>query len=168
MSKTKTSQNRPDQPFQTTDRTTDHILCETRHFNAQGDFTHRTLNINSAHLKVALRRIIGEYPGVAFRTENVRLQAPYRCLFHYLEELRGELEGRRGRRKVGGEMGVAAGKVGGMSDGEEERKGEKAQELESESIEHLAFLVEFIEEEFKDVIFETRNYLPEGLISYEK
>lgn len=65
-------------------------------------------------------------------------------------------------------MGVAAGKVGGMSDGEEERKGEKAQELESESIEHLAFLVEFIEEEFKDVIFETRNYLPEGLIPYER
>jgi len=92
----------------------------------------------------------------------VRLQAPYRCLFHYLEELRGELEGRRGRRKVGGEMG--------MSDGEEcgERKGEKAQEVETESIEHLEFLLEFIEEEFKDVIFETRNYLPEGLISYEK
>ena len=78
------------------------------------------------------------------------------------------MEGRRIRRKVGREVRPTDG-VGGMSDGEcggGERKGEKAQELENESIEHLAFLIEFIEEEFKDVMFETRNYLPEGLISY--
>lgn len=185
MSKLKESLKRTDQPGQTTDRSTDHILRETRHLNSQGDFTHRSLNINSPHLKNALRRIIGEYPGVTFRTENVRLQAPYRCLFHYLEELRRELEEQRIRRKVEGEMRGMNREVGreveGMSDEEEGggggggRKGEdkhglegKAPELMNESIEHLEFLVEFIEEEFKEVRFEAENYLPEGLVSYER
>jgi len=171
MSKLKVSLKRTDEPGQTTDYGTDHVLCEIRHFNAQGDFTHRSLNINSAHLKDALRRIVGEYPGVTFRTENVRLRAPYRCLFHYLEELRGELEGWRGRRKVEGEgrgtNGEGEGGFGGEDGGWERRGLERnSQELENESIEHLKFLVEFIEEEFKEVTFEARNYLPEGLVSY--
>ena len=181
MSNLKLSPKRTDQPSQTTDHDTDHILYETRHFNAQGEFTHRSLNINSPHVKDTLRRIIGEYPGATFRTENVRLQAPYRCLFHYLEELRRELEEQRGRRKVEGEMRVmnreVGREVGGMSDDEErgESKGDdrlalekKTRELVNESIEHLEFLVEFIEEEFKEARFEAENYLPEGLISYEK
>ncbi|RPA95716.1 P-loop containing nucleoside triphosphate hydrolase protein [Choiromyces venosus 120613-1] len=132
----KVSLKRTDQPGETTDRGADHVLCETRHFNAQGDFTHRSLNINSPHLKDALHGIIGDYPGISFRTENVHLRAPYRCLFHYLDELRRELEEQKIRRK-------------------------------NESIEHLEFLVGFIEEEFEEVRFEAGNYLPEGLVSYE-
>lgn len=68
--------------------------------------------------------------------------------------------------------------VGSISDEEEGgggRKGgdklaleKKAHELLNESIEHLEFLIEFIEEEFKEVKFETENYLPEGLVSYER
>lgn len=57
---------------------------------------------------------------------------------------------------------------GGGRKGEEKQVLEKARELLNESIEHLEFLIEFIEEEFKEVRFEAENYLPEGLISYEK
>ena len=75
-------------------------------------------------------------------------------------------------------MGVMNREVGSISDKEEggggRKRGDKlalekkTHELMNENIEHLEFLVEFIEEEFKEVKFETENYLPEGLVSYER
>lgn len=160
-----------------------YVLCETRHFNHGGEFTHRSLAINSPHMKAALRRVIGEYPGVSATTAEVRLRSPYRCLFHNLDELKGELEDLKVRRKVEEEMRVMNMEVERMRqiDYEEDGSGEfpeedegragvdyqQAREVEDEAVEHLEFLIAFVEQEFEDEINDGKNYLPEGLITYE-
>ena len=76
-------------------------------------------------------------------------------------------------REVGREVwGMSHEEEGGRGGGRKEEDKQvlekKTRELMNESIEHLEFLVEFIEEEFKEVRFEAENYLPEGLVSYER
>jgi hypothetical protein len=44
---------------------------------------------------------------------------------------------------------------------------QRARQLENEAIEHLELLIVFVEQEFEDVICDGKNYLPEGLITYE-
>lgn len=43
--------------------------------------------INSQHLKDILKETIGQYPGVSFLTKEITIDAPYRVLFHYKDEL---------------------------------------------------------------------------------
>lgn len=74
------------------DKWADYVLCELRHFNYENKFTHRTLEVKSKHLKEVLKNIIGEYPGISFRTHKIKLEFPLRCLYHYLDELAAELE----------------------------------------------------------------------------
>lgn len=43
--------------------------------------------INSQHLKDILKNTISSFPGVNFQTKDITVDAPYRVLFHYKDEL---------------------------------------------------------------------------------
>ena len=46
-----------------------------------------SLQINSQHLKDMLRDTIGDFPGISFQTKEITIDAPYRVLYHYKDEL---------------------------------------------------------------------------------
>ncbi|EME44360.1 hypothetical protein DOTSEDRAFT_88541 [Dothistroma septosporum NZE10] len=46
-----------------------------------------SLQVNSQHLKDILKSIIERFPGVSFQTKEITIDAPYRVLFHYKNEL---------------------------------------------------------------------------------
>jgi hypothetical protein len=91
------------------------------------------LQINSQHLKDILKDVIKEFPGLSFQTKDITIDAPYRVLYHYRDEI--------------------------------EKAGEKLEA--EEASEHLDLLLDFIDEEFKDVIEGVDNLKEQGLISYE-
>ncbi|GIZ44352.1 hypothetical protein CKM354_000755200 [Cercospora kikuchii] len=109
-------------------------LCLVRHMSHDNRYVQKTsLQVNSQHLKDILRDTIDSFPGISFHTKEITIDAPYRVLFHYKDEL--------------------------------EAAGEKLED--EDAIAHLDLLLEFIHEEFKDVIEESDNLREQGLMSYE-
>lgn len=194
------------------DQWADFVLCELRHFNYENKYTHRTLEVKSRHLKEVLKSVIGEYPGISFRTHKIKLEFPLHCLYHYLDELTAELEvlkkakeakaakePKKDKKKKGekkdkkdkkkkdkkkdeeesekeekteeeaNEEEVKDEKKDGKekSDDKKEVDEEKKQKGEEEAIEHLEFLVKFLDNEFQETIKDCKNLLPHGLITYE-
>ena len=96
-----------------------------------------TLQVNSDSLKDILRDRIGNFPGQSFHTNQVALEFPPRCLYHYLPELKEELE---------------------LC---------KTEDPESEAVRHLPILLDFIRQEFSDAINEGDNLREKGLVTYE-
>ncbi|KXT06785.1 hypothetical protein AC578_7166 [Pseudocercospora eumusae] len=63
-------------------------LCLVRHMDNSNKFVVKTsLQINSQHLKDILRDTIASFPGISFQTTEVTIDAPYRVLYHYKDEL---------------------------------------------------------------------------------
>lgn len=196
------------------DQWADFVLCELRHFNYENKYTHRTLEVKSRHLKEVLKSVIGEYPGISFRTHKIKLEFPLHCLYHYLDELTAELEvlkkakeakavkePKKDKKKKKGEKKDKKDKKKDKKDEEDEEKEEKTEEEaneeevkdgkkeksdekeksddkkevdeekkqkdEEEAIEHLEFLVKFLDNEFQETIKDCKNLLPHGLITYE-
>ncbi|KAJ7269329.1 hypothetical protein B0H12DRAFT_33079 [Mycena haematopus] len=73
-----------------------HILAVIRHFDPDHPEKEKiekaTLEVYSEHLRKILAQVIGDYPGVSFRTKHVSLRLPAHCLYHYLSELHAEAE----------------------------------------------------------------------------
>lgn len=173
------------------DKWANFILCEMRHFDYEQKYTHRTLEVKSKHLKTVLGKVIGEYPGISFKTVGINLSFPLRCFYHYLDALKAELEAmkaarpekvskkekgkkyeKKDKKKSDGDSGESS-KVGAANgDSKEEVKDEKREEEKKqkdakEAIEHLEFLVTFIENEFQDTIKDYNNLVPHGLITFD-
>ncbi|KAI5783678.1 P-loop containing nucleoside triphosphate hydrolase protein [Geopyxis carbonaria] len=115
------------------DRWREWVLCEVRHYDDKGVYTHSRLDIKSPILKEILKRVIGNYPGISFSTDKINLMLPAQCLFLYLNEIKAECKS-----------------------------------LEPESLErkHLDYFVEYLTEEFAELLLETKNLRPQGLITY--
>ncbi|KAK4496512.1 hypothetical protein PRZ48_012492 [Zasmidium cellare] len=63
-------------------------MCLVRYLDNSNKFVQKiALQINSQHLKDILRDTIGTFPGVSFQTKDITIDAPYRVLFHYKNEL---------------------------------------------------------------------------------
>lgn len=56
--------------------------------------------MNSQHLKDILKDTIGQFPGVSFQTKEITIDAPYRVLFHYKDELEKAGEGLQDQEAV--------------------------------------------------------------------
>jgi hypothetical protein len=61
-------------------------LVMNRHFNRRGTLLYTELEIQSRHIVMALRKVIGTYPGVDLAAKFVTIQEPPRCIFHYQDE----------------------------------------------------------------------------------
>jgi hypothetical protein len=109
-----------------------YVLCLTRLFDRKGRYTGSQLEIKSPHMKQILRHAIGDYPGVSFYTKDIKLGVQPKAFFHYLSEIKGEVD-----------------------------------TLEGEAREHGDFLVQYIEDQFEDIIKEYTNLLGQGLMTYE-
>ncbi|KUJ11269.1 P-loop containing nucleoside triphosphate hydrolase protein [Mollisia scopiformis] len=62
-------------------------LVFTRWYNYDSEVETTELVIRSLHLKKALSKVIKEYPGINFKTQNIILGDLPKCLFHYRKEL---------------------------------------------------------------------------------
>ncbi|KAM3420591.1 hypothetical protein BST61_g3853 [Cercospora zeina] len=63
-------------------------LCLVRHMGHDNRYVQKTsLQVNSQHLKDILRDTIDSFPGISFHTKDITIDAPYRVLFHYKDEL---------------------------------------------------------------------------------
>ncbi|SMR61103.1 unnamed protein product [Zymoseptoria tritici ST99CH_1E4] len=63
-------------------------LCLVRHMDRTNKQVQRiSLQINSQHLKDILKETISDFPGVSFQTKDITIDAPYRVLYHYKDEL---------------------------------------------------------------------------------
>lgn len=170
------------------DKWPDYILCELRHFDYEHKFDRRTLEIKSNHLKEFLRNFIGEYPGISFKTDKIKLDFPLRCLYHYLDDLTAELEVKKQKQAEGSknELKVQNNKKDEKKKSKKDSKREEStiaeanrktgaanleessQEDTGEAIEHLEFFIQFISNEFQETIADCKNLLPHGLITYEQ
>lgn len=66
-----------------------YALCVTRVFDRNNKRVLQTsLQVNSTHLKDLLKDIIKHYPGISFQTKDVKIQAPYHCLYHHRQEIK--------------------------------------------------------------------------------
>ncbi|KAK8131641.1 ATPase family AAA domain-containing protein 3B [Apiospora sp. TS-2023a] len=65
-------------------------LVITRHYSRENPrkVRHTELEIQSKHIIIALRKVIGTYDGVDFTSKSVSILEPPRCLFHHRDELR--------------------------------------------------------------------------------
>ncbi|KAH8880552.1 AAA family ATPase [Thozetella sp. PMI_491] len=69
------------------------VLCVLRTYNNTNEWVQQTtLQINSQALKDLLADIIGYYPGQSFHTEDISIDFPAHCLYHYRPELKAALE----------------------------------------------------------------------------
>ncbi|KAF2210383.1 hypothetical protein CERZMDRAFT_69393 [Cercospora zeae-maydis SCOH1-5] len=63
-------------------------LCLVRHMSHDNKYVQKIgLQVNSQHLKDILRETIDSFPGISFHTKDITIDAPYRVLFHYKDEL---------------------------------------------------------------------------------
>ncbi|CZT24619.1 uncharacterized protein RCC_10344 [Ramularia collo-cygni] len=63
-------------------------LCLVKHMDSGNTRVQKTsLQVNSQHLKDILKDTISQFPGVSFQTKDITIDAPYRVLFHYKDEL---------------------------------------------------------------------------------
>ncbi|KAK8084452.1 AAA family ATPase [Apiospora hydei] len=69
-------------------------LVVTRHYSRWNpQKVHYTeLEVQSKHIIVALRKVIGTYQGIDFTSKTVSIMEPPRCLFHYRDKLRQHAE----------------------------------------------------------------------------
>lgn len=154
----------------TEDKWANYILCEIRHFNWEQKVYQRSLQVKSNHLKAVLRKVIGEYPGVSFRTPAIKLTFPLNSLYHYLEELKAELEV---MKKANAADAEADAEKKEETNGDANEKPKNAEEEKpskedaEEAITHLEYLINYLEIEFDEVIQDVANLIPQGLISYE-
>lgn len=147
------------------DKWGNYILCDIRSFDPKQRPYHRSLEIKSKHLKAILAKVIGDYPGVSFHTAAIKLSYPLNSLYHYLEELKEELEAIKSANASNIEENDTNGKVKEkMGDQKEEKQSKEDAE---EAISHLEYLIDYVENEFDEVIKEVANLLPQGLISYD-
>ncbi|KAH8145615.1 uncharacterized protein LAJ45_10416 [Morchella importuna] len=151
----------------TEDKWANYILCEITHFNWEQKVCQRSLEVKSKHLKAVLRKVIGDqYPGVSFRTVAIKLSFPLNSLYHYLEELKAELEVMKKASAADTEKKEETN--GGANEKPKNPEEEKlSKEDAEEAIAHLEYLVNYLEIEFDEVIKDVANLLPQGLISYE-
>lgn len=81
-----------DVPEQTTNWYEKFALCVTRQYdNSNRYVTRTTLQINSEPLKEILADVIGNYPGQSFHTNDIGIDFPAHCLYHYRSELKAAL-----------------------------------------------------------------------------
>ncbi|KAI5838547.1 hypothetical protein DFP73DRAFT_580620 [Morchella snyderi] len=157
----------------TEDQWANYILCEIRHFSWEQKVCQRSLEVKSKHLKAVLRKVIGEYPGVSFRTAAIKLTFPLNSLYHYLEELKAELEVMKKANAPDAEKEKEKEKEKEETNGDANEKTKNPEEEKlskedtEEAIVHLDYLVKYLEIEFDEVIKDVANLLPQGLISYE-
>ncbi|KAF5388758.1 hypothetical protein D9757_005573 [Collybiopsis confluens] len=75
-------------PKDNDDKWSNYVLTYTRHFDQEHDrFIFSKITIKSLSLKRILKRVINDYPGESFATDNVELTLPSEVLLHYREEL---------------------------------------------------------------------------------
>lgn len=58
-----------------------------RHYLRDGELEEQSTEINSPHIKDALRAVVKGYPGVSLQGETIIIKGELRCVFHYREEL---------------------------------------------------------------------------------
>ncbi|EMC97645.1 hypothetical protein BAUCODRAFT_69134 [Baudoinia panamericana UAMH 10762] len=63
-------------------------LCVIQHMDRSNKYVQSvSLQVNSKHLKDILKDVIGDYPGISFRTKDISITKPYHVLYHYHKEL---------------------------------------------------------------------------------
>ena len=62
-------------------------LVQTRYYDYSGDLSYTDVEVRSPYMKTALRKVIKEYPGMAFKTNKIIFRDEPRCIFHYRREL---------------------------------------------------------------------------------
>lgn len=139
-----------------------YALTVTRHFNEDNKFSHRTLQINSPHIKSVLKEVIGDYPGQSYNTENISLVLPAWSLFHYLDDLK-KLTVLGGDGSGGVKLCRDDG-LSGMSDMKED--GNESEDSVAGRRDHLKCMVSWLDDEFKDILSNYKNLVCEGLITY--
>ena len=64
-----------------------YALCSYKWFSRGGEIEQQSVEIFSSHIILALQKIINEYPSEHFWSDTVTIDAPYKPVFHYRNEL---------------------------------------------------------------------------------
>lgn len=69
-----------------------YALCSYKWYSRGGELEQQSVEIMSTHIIAALQKVINEYPDEHFWSDTVTIDAPFKPLFHYREELAAYVE----------------------------------------------------------------------------